>query len=94
MRDRIIMLQERAEELGFSTITEAIDAGYHEVQDLVAGIFTLEKVDEQDKAHEAWLEEREEVLGELISIYNDIDVPRDLKKYIKHAIEFVKKGEM
>lgn len=30
-RDRVIQLQERAEELGFSTITEAIDAGYHEV---------------------------------------------------------------
>lgn len=98
MRDRIIMLQERAEELGFSTITEAIDAGYHEVQDLDNNTFTLEKIDvaeyEQDKAHEAWLKEREEVLGELISIYNDIDVPRDLKKYIKHAIEFVKKGEL
>lgn len=97
MRDRIIQLQERAEELGFSTITEAIDAGYHEVQDLDNNTFTLEKIDvaeyEQQKAHEAWLEEREEVLGELISVYNDIDVPKDLKKYIKHAIEFVKKGE-
>lgn len=96
-RDRVIQLQERAEELGFSTITEAIDAGYHEVQDLDNNTFTLEKIDvaeyEQQKAHEAWLEEREEVLGELISVYNDIDVPKDLKKYIKHAIEFVKKGE-
>lgn len=92
-----LALQERAEELGFSTITEAIDAGYHEVQDLDNNTFTLEKIDvaeyEQQKAHEAWLKEREEVLGELISVYNDIDVPKDLKKYIKHAIEFVKKGE-
>ena len=47
----------------------------------------------QEKTHEAWLKEREVVLGELISVYNDIDIPRDLKKYIKHAIEFVKKGE-
>lgn len=97
-RDRVIQLQECAEELGFSTITEAIDAGYHEVQDLDNNTFTLEKIDvaeyEQQKAHEAWLEEREEVLGELISVYNDIDVPKDLKKYIKHAIEFVKKGEV
>lgn len=96
-RDRVIQLQECAEELGFSTIQDALDAGYHEVQDLVAGTFTLEKIDsmaEQEKAHEAWLEEREEVLGELISVYNDIDVPKDLKKYIKHAIEFVKKGEV
>lgn len=97
-RDRVIQLQERAEELGFGTIAEALDAGYHEVQDLDNNTFTLEKIDvaeyEQQKAHEAWLEEREEVLGELISVYNDIDVPKDLKKYIKHAIEFVKKGEV
>lgn len=96
-RDRVIQLQECAEELGFSTIQDALDAGYHEVQDLVAGTFTLEKIDnmaEQEKAHEAWIEEREEVLGELISVYNDIDVPKDLKKYIKHAIEFVKKREV
>lgn len=67
-RDRIIMLQERAEELGFSTITEVLDAGYHEVQDLVAGTFTLEKIDEQEKAHEAWLKEREIVLGGLLNL--------------------------
>lgn len=98
-RDRIIQLQECAEDLGFSTIQEALDAGYHEVQDMVNGTFTLKHVneiniDEQEKAHEAWLEEREEVLGELISVYNDIDVPRDNKKYIKHAIDFIKEGEM
>lgn len=64
-RDRIIQLQERAEELGFSTIAEAIDAGYHEVQDLVAGMFTLEKIDEQEKAHEEWLKEREDLCERL-----------------------------
>lgn len=68
MRDRIIMLQECAEELGFSTIREALDAGYHEVQDLVTGIFTLEKLDEQEKAHEAWLKAREIVLGDLMNL--------------------------
>lgn len=67
-RDRIIQLQESAEELGFSTITEALDAGYHEVQDLVAGTFTLEKIDEQEKAHEAWVKERDEVLDGLMNL--------------------------
>jgi hypothetical protein len=93
MRDRIIQLQESAEDLGFGSIQQALDAGYHEVQDLEHNTFKLEKIDEQEEAHKAWLNEREEVLGELISVYNDIDVPKDLKKYIKHAIEFVKKGE-
>ena len=89
-RDRVIQLQERAEELGFSTIAEALDAGYHEVQDLVAGTFTLEKIDEQEKAHEAWLKERDEVVADLTSVYNDIDVPKDCKQYIKHAINFIR----
>lgn len=72
MRDRVIQLQERAEDLGFSTITEALDAGYHEVQDLVTGIFTLEKLDEQEKAHKAWLKERDEVLSIIESVKEDI----------------------
>lgn len=70
-RDRIIQLQECAENLGFSTIYEALDAGYHEVQDLVAGTFTLEKIDdlaEQNKAHEVWIKERDEVLGGLLNL--------------------------
>lgn len=71
-RDRIIQLQERAEELGFSTITEALDAGYHEVQDLVAGTFTLEKIDEQEKAHEAWLKEKDKMLSILKGVQSDI----------------------
>ena len=85
-RDRIIQLQECAEELGFSTIYEALDAGYHEVQDLVAGTFTLEKIDdlvEQNKAHEAWLKERDEVLGGLVNlmVHNVYDYDTVIKAY-------------
>lgn len=93
MRDRIIQLQESAEDLGFSTIQEALDAGYHEVQDLVAGTFTLENIDEQEKAHEAWLEEREEVLADLRAIHGDVEVGREYNKELLRAIEFIKKGE-
>lgn len=85
-RDRIIQLQECAEELGFSTIYEALDAGYHEVQDLVTGTFTLEKIDdlvEQQKAHEAWLKERDEVLGGLLNlmVHNVYDYDTVIKAY-------------
>ena len=85
-RDRIIQLQECAEELGFSTIYEALDAGYHEVQDLVAGTFTLEKIDdlvEQNKAHEAWLKERDEVLDGLVNlmVHNVYDYDTVIKAY-------------
>ena len=98
MRDRIIMLQERAEELGFSTITEAIDAGYHEVQDLDNNTFTLEKIDvaeyEQQKAHEAWLEEKRQVLNDLDIVAHSDSVPYEHKEIVKQAIEFIRKGEM
>lgn len=92
MRDRIIMLQERAEELGFSTITEAIDAGYHEVQDLVAGTFTLEKIDEQEKAHEAWLKERDEVLEGLNEMCAGAVQGGYEQKILERAIDFIEKG--
>lgn len=98
-RDRIIQLQECAEALGFSTITEAIDAGYHEVQDLDDNTFTLEKIDvaeyEQQKAHEAWLEEREEVLEEQRELHDRLmELGYDaLAESVFKAIEFIKKGE-
>ena len=91
MRDRIIQLQECAEDLGFSTITEALDAGYHEVQDLVAGTFTLEKIDEQEKAHEAWLKERDGVLADLRLLLDEA-IPlgdQDTIKAMERAIDFV-----
>lgn len=103
MRDRIIQLQERAEELGFSTITEALDAGYHEVQDLDSNTFTLEKIDiagyEQEKAHEAWLKEKDEVLHLLESVKEDIiDLNGGNNNYVAideldYVIDFIEKGE-
>lgn len=94
-RDRVIQLQERAEELGFSTITEAIDAGYHEVQDLVAGTFTLEKIDEQEQAHEAWLQERDAVLEELENLHEYFVEEDDLHYSIvvAKAIKLIEEGE-
>ena len=92
MRDRVIQLQERAEDLGFSTITEALDAGYHEVQDLVTGIFTLEKLDEQEKAHEAWLKERDEVLEELKQLHEHLTMLGydALAESVYKAINFIR----
>ena len=77
MRDRIIMLQESAESLGFETIQEALDAGYHEVQDLVKGEFRLEKVEDlanraYREAHEAWEKEKARLLDILRGVQEDI----------------------
>ena len=96
-RNRIIQLQECAEDLGFGTIQEALDAGYHEVQDMVNGTFTLEKIDnmvEQEKAHEAWLKERDTLLKNLEEqeefARESYEVDHTV---IRHAIEFIRKGE-
>lgn len=96
-RDRVVQLQERAEELGFSTITEAIDAGYHEVQDLVAGTFRLVKLGnltEQEKAHLAWLKERDEVLKGLNELWVGAVQGGYEQNILGRAIEFIEKGEM
>lgn len=97
-----LTLDEQAVELGFEGLGEALLKGYdvdYEKGKLVRrGLGYSETVEylakEQGKAHEAWVKEREEVLGELISVYNDIDTTIDYKKYIKHAIDFIKKGEI
>lgn len=93
-RDRIIMLQECAEELGFSTIEEALDAGYHEVQDVDAGTFklmkidwTLKEADELEKAHEAWLKEQRIVLGDLMNLMVHKAYDHDI---IERAYNFIK----
>lgn len=93
-RDRIIQLQECAENLGFGTISEALDAGYHEVQDLVAGTFTLEKIDEQEKAHEAWLEEKGKVLEEQKELHDHLmELGYDsLAESVWHAITFIEEA--
>lgn len=99
MRDRIIMLQECAEELGFSTIAEALDAGYHEVQDLVNGTFRLEKVDGQEEAHKAWLERKEQVIKNLKTLRNTLTERGDNESIknaiiIGDAILFIEEGEV
>lgn len=74
-RDRIIQLQESAEDLGFGTIQQALDNGYHEVQDLVSGTFSLKKLDdlaELNEAHEAWEKEKARLLDSLRGVQEDI----------------------
>lgn len=99
MRDRIIQLQESAEDLGFSTIQQAIDAGYHEVQDLEHNTFKLKKLDSladqaYAEAHKAWLAERDEVLRRLAVIAQNSTVSAGHRAVIKQAIDFIREGEM
>ena len=89
-------LQEQANELGFSTVQEALDNGY----EIDYENETLK--DSQTAAHEAWLKEK--VLKELHSLLQfnkdgantNYELAYMLEKSldkIKHAIEFIEKGE-
>lgn len=101
MRDRIIQLQESAEELGFGTIQQALDAGYHEVQDLVNNTFKLEKVEDlTNKAYREARKEREDerrrVLADLRELLNDY-LPtgeQDEIEALERAIDYIEGEEI
>lgn len=66
---RLVALQERAEELGFGSIEEALNNGY-EVEYRANGDHTLVKVDEQELAHREWLKEKAHTLEALDLVAN------------------------
>lgn len=78
-------LSEQAVEMGYSSLEYATDVAGCEIDYEKGKLLSPEEA-----AHNALLKEREKILGELISVYNDIDVPKDYKQYIKHAIDFIK----
>lgn len=57
-------LSEQAYELGFDSIEDAEENGYEVISDGVWAKLVKTKT-EEDKAYEAWLEEREEVIKSL-----------------------------
>ena len=88
-------LQDQANELGFSTVQEALDNGYTCIFNM-DGEFRL--VSNTDKAHEdahkAWLAERDAVLGELEMLMNAEAADTVTRKVVIDAIEFIKRGEV
>ena len=66
-------LTEQAAQLGFESIEEAEQHGW--IVNYESGMLEppvvqpeLDKMEELDKAHEAWLKERDEVLGGLVNL--------------------------
>lgn len=84
-------LMEQCARLGFQDLGEAEQAGYG-VDWQNAKLIKVE--DEQDKAHEAWLKEREEVLKGLSEMWVGAVHGGYEQKILGRAIEFIKKGEM
>lgn len=90
-------LMEQASELGFESLGEAEQAGYG-VDWENAKLIKIE--DEQDKAHKAWLEEKEEILKRLNNLHDELvyiktdDFNMEYLETVKDAIEFIKRGEV
>lgn len=90
-------LSEQAYELGFESIGEAEQAGYG-VDWENAKLVKLE--DEQEKAHKAWLEEKEEILRRLQNLYDELvyiktdDFNMEYLETVKASMEFIKRGEV
>lgn len=93
-------LDERAVELGFADHLEAMANGYDwgVGEDGVAFLWKAEN--EQEKAHEAWLKEKHEVLHLLESVKEDIiDLNGGNNNHVaidelNYVIDFIEKGEM
>ena len=84
-------LMEQCARLGFQDLGEAEQAGYG-VDWQNAKLIKVE--DEQDKAHKAWLKERDEVLEGLNEMCAGAVQGGYEQKILERAIEFFKKGEV
>lgn len=94
MSEIAMELDDQAIELGFESYEEAIAKGYevdYEERKLV-NPYVLDR--EQEKAHEAWLKERDDILDDLEhlkNIYKEVKPDEDI---VERTINFIKKGEM
>lgn len=90
-------LSEQAYELGFESLGEAEQAGYG-VDWKNAKLIKVE--DEQDKAHKAWLEEKEKILRRLKNLYDELvyiktdEFNMEYLETVKDSMEFIKRGEI
>lgn len=102
-----IAMTEKVNELGYETVEEAIANGWDSNEFYMS--YMEEAKDEQEKAHEAWLKEKDSVLNKLTAIeqyfiteekasstlgaYEEAFIESQLRDYAKDTIEFIKKGE-
>lgn len=90
-------LSEQASELGFESVDDAIESGQYEVMSDGDWAKLVPTQDEQEKAHEVWLREKEELLDLLIAakVANARGDNSDLiNTALGRAADFIEKGEM
>lgn len=88
-------LQEQANDLGYSTVQEATDDGcvvdFREKR-LVTPL-ELRMADEQEQAHNDWVQRKEHVINQLKRLDRDT-APLCQRRIIQEAIAFIKEGEV
>ena len=102
LKEQIVTpIQEQAENLGFSTIHDAIDAGYmvkFPNGDYGDPRLILESELEQEIAHKEWVKEKNQVIKELQYardyIVTLVGKRTPQTEYITHAIQFIERGEV
>lgn len=82
-------LSEQAYELGFESLGEAEQAGYGVDWE------NHKLLSPQEAFHKAWLEEKQQVLNELVDVIHDGELDwGEIVRKVEHAIDFIEKGEM
>lgn len=88
-------LEQQAYDLGYESLGEAIEKGCM-IDYKKEKLLTIDDV--QKIAHEAWLEEKKVILGDLRNLLTGMSVAgkSDTTEFgiVKRAIEFIQKGEM
>lgn len=98
MSELHVELSEQAYELGFNSLDDALSAGYQVDYEECRLLHPhrLVKKDEQEKAHEEWLEEKNRVLANLKELRIGLATGgyKEELETIDETIEFIEKGEM
>lgn len=81
-------LQEQANELGFSTVQEALDNNY----EVVDGQLVKNVLAEMEMAHKAWEKEKEEVRIGLAMVSDNLPTGGEAQQAIERAIKFIKEA--
>lgn len=92
MSEIAMELDDQAMELGFESYEEALAKGYEWIIDTRGNAVLYKASEELEKAHEAWLVERDDILDDLEhlkNIYKEVKPDEDI---IERTINFVKKG--
>ena len=95
-------LSQQAYELGFESLDQAIESGEYEVIGTENWAELVSTKDEQEKAHEEWLEQKSQILTRLaqLEIYLNNKVEhghfwgKDDWEVVADAIDFIEKGEV